>query len=293
MDESQIRTALDGYTADPPTVLPDSAAVLAVARRARRNRTALTAGAGAVATLIAVAAGLAVTPGRPGTPATKLSPALIISCAGQRPGTPVQPNQPIPDDLATWGKSTVTCHLKAALPTLLPGATFEQVQGAPAGPLIGFILQRPPRSQRVETSPGLSANSPDVRPLNHRVDAVSVIRDSQGAGDLWLMIGITAPHEKDRAIEQCRATAARCTVQSGPNGATALTLTSTPDQTGSYYQNSVQVFRGNTAIWIAATNTDRKTRTGSGLSAPTRPTPILTTDQLLELALAPDLLLYP
>ncbi|WP_238005379.1 hypothetical protein KZZ52_17730 [Dactylosporangium sp. AC04546] len=278
MNESQLHAALDSYTDDPPTALPDSAVMLAVARRARRNRTVLTAGIGVFAALTAVATGIAVTPGRPGTPAAKPSPIVITSCAGQRPDTPVQPDQPIPDDLATWGKNTVTCYLKAALPSLVPGATFEQVQGAPAGPLIGFILPL-----------GQTGPSRDGRPLNDRVDAVSIIRDSQGAGDLWLTIGVTSPGEKDREIERCRA-GSTCTVQSGPNGATALIVSAQPNAVP-FSQNWVQVYRGNSTIWIGATDTDRKAR--GGLPERTRPTPILTTDQLLELSYAQDLLLYP
>jgi hypothetical protein len=64
MSDPHIRAALREYTVYPSHPLPDSAVVLAVARRAHRSRTLTTASIAAVATVAvtAVAAGFAFAP---------------------------------------------------------------------------------------------------------------------------------------------------------------------------------------------------------------------------------------
>ena len=77
----------------------------------------------------------------------------------------------------------------------------------------------------------------------------------------------------------------------GPRGETLVAWAPKPDNR-KYLEASVTAYRGNTTVWIGATNTDRKTPVGH-THEPTRPSPVMTADQVAELALSSDLLLYP
>ena len=131
-------------------------------------------------------------------------------------------------------------------------------------------------------------------PWGNRVDAMALIRDSAGTGDLTVTVGVV---DKSTAADEetaCRNDkVAKCTVQTGPNGEVVLLGTEAdniaPDNPRNWV---VRVYRGHSEIYVQASNTDRQVKDGKAPTV-TRPTPVLTTDQTIQMALAPELYLFP
>ncbi|MDM4718910.1 hypothetical protein QTQ03_04595 [Micromonospora sp. WMMA1363] len=288
MQEAEVHHALEAYVSDdePPMGLT-SDEILAAGRRSRRNRRlAGMAAAGLAAILFGV--GVVAVSGGGGSSTT---PAFTAAgpCPfppGSRPPGVIAADQPLSPELREWASVSVTCHLTEALPRLLPTAQYGQVRGAPAGPLVGHSLGGEP-------------------PWGNRVDALALVRDADGTGDLLVNVGVVDRLAAADAADGCwRGTDPRCTVQSGPNGETVLVSTDADRaavappglRTSLAHPDAVHltvtVYRGQTEIVVQASNTDRQVVNGRPPVA-TRPEPVLTVEQARELALSPELYLYP
>lgn len=277
MSDPQISTMLDDYTADPPTPLPAGASVLALARRAHRVRRIRSVGVAALAGVTAVAAGLVLLPDQSRAPAPDAAPESMTACAGPRPTRSEDPTGPLPNEFSTWAVRTVTCFLAEALPGQLPQASYEQAAGLPpVGPLTAYITAGPAGPQSTPT---------------YRIDAAALVRDPQGVGDFHLAVSRAAPGELEQQAAACRNPISNCAVRPGPDGATVLVHTSLREPP-TFSQYEVTVFRAGTRIWINASNTDRTSPLGGGAPIAMRPDPILTVDQIIGLALSPELVLY-
>ncbi|MEU4689686.1 hypothetical protein [Actinoplanes sp. NPDC023714] len=206
-------------------------------------------------------------------PGPRQRAAVVLRCPvgpGVRPPGAIAAGEPLPPDLVEWASASVTCFLHAEIPRLLPEARFAAVPGAQAGPLTAV-------------SPG------GEPPWGNRVDAMTLIRDDAGTGDLTVMVGVVDPSVAEREEQSCRRdTAARCTVRRGPDGEIVLLSTERdPLPAGNPRNWVVRVYRGHSEINVQVSNTDRQ-----GPSA-TRPEPVLTAEQAVELALSPSLQLFP
>jgi hypothetical protein len=273
---SDVGRALREYvTADEPPIGLRGPQVVAAGRRARRNRRLATAG-GALFVVVALAAGLAT--------ASRLWDhdelarrgdgfAALPACPerpGPRPATPVEPDRPIPADVQAWALPTVTCYLADRVPQLLPAARFAPLpaplMGPDPGPLEAVVLD------------------------GKRIDAVALVRDDAGTGDLHLLISKAQPTLLAQRRDTC-STDTRCTVTTTTDGAKVLAwVHPRPPGTG-HALNVVEVFRGQTHIVILASDSDQTMLAREPVS--TRPTPVLTAEQVTELALGPELLLFP
>jgi hypothetical protein len=275
MQEAEVRHALKAYVSDGEPVLGLTAeAILTAGRRSRRTRRlAGFAGAGLSAALAGVA--VLVVSGGGSTGADFAAAGRCASPPGSRPSGVVEANRPLSPELAEWAAASLTCHLMEEVPRLLPAASYAQVPGAPAGPLRGFSRGGAP-------------------PWGNRVDALALIRDPEGTGDLTITVGMVDRSAATRAEEECRQeTATKCAVQRGPNGETALVSTDADGAPADEPRNVVvRVYRGHNEISVQASNTDRRSVEG-GPPVATRPAPVLSANQALQLALSPGLYLFP
>jgi hypothetical protein len=207
-----------------------------------------------------------------GFPGTKFAAAAPCPAPpGTRPPGAITPDRSLSPQLVQWAATSLTCYLKEEVPRLLPTARYARMPGAPAGPLTGYTLGG-----------------------NNRVDSMTLIRDAAGTGDLTVMVGLVDPSEATREKDSCRGdTAAKCTVQRGPNGETVLLGTERdplpPDNPRDFV---VRVYRGHSEIYVQASNTDRQAADG-GAPVATRPEPVLSADQAVQLALSRELYLFP
>ncbi|MCU7722504.1 hypothetical protein ODJ79_02135 [Actinoplanes sp. KI2] len=275
MQETDMRQALTEYVSDgEPAMGLTAAAVLTAGRRSRRTRRlAGVAGAGLAAALVGAGVVVVAGGGFPGSDFAAAAP--CPSPPGSRPAGSVAADKPLSPELARWAATSLTCYLRQEVPRLLPAAKFAQVPGAKAGPLTGFSLGGEP-------------------PWGNRVDALALIRDAAGTGDLTVTVGVVDQSDAAREKESCRTEkAAKCTVQRGPNGETVLLGTERdplpPDNPRNYV---VRVYRGHSEIYVQVSNTDRQPANG-GAPAATRPKPVLSADQAVQLALSPELYLFP
>jgi hypothetical protein len=273
MQEAEVRDALTAYVRDgEPAMGLTADAVLTAGRRSRRaRRLAGFTGAGLVAALVGT--GVAVVSGSSGgTDFTAAGPCPFAP--GSRPAGAIAADRPLTPELVEWATRSLTCHLNDEVPRLLPTARYAQVPGAPAGPLLAFSLGGAP-------------------PFGNRVDAMALIRDAEGTGDLTVSVGVVDRSAAAEEKESCRSEkAAKCTVQKGPNGETVLLGTERdPLPAGNPRNFVVRVYRGHSEIYVQASNTDRQSD-GRG-PVPTRPQPVLSADQTVQLALSPELYLFP
>lgn len=277
MQEADVKDALQAYVSDgEPAMGLTAEGVLTAGRRSRRNRRlAGFAGAGLAAALVGT--GVVVAYGGGGSTGAQFAAADPCPIRpGARPAGAYSTSKALTPELVEWAATSLTCHLTEEVPRLLPNATFAQVPGVPAGPLAGF---------------GHDGEQP---PWGNRVDALALIRDAEGTGDLMVTVGVSDPSAAAGEENSCRHDqAAKCTVETGPNGEIVLLgteLDSVPaDQPRNFI---VRVYRGHSEIYVQVSNTDRQL-TDSGGPERTRPTPILTADQARELALSPELYLFP
>jgi len=270
MQETEMHHALKEYVSDgEPAMGLTADAVLMAGRRSRRtHRLAGFAGAGLAAALIG--AGLVVVSdgGSPGADYAAAAPCPFPP--GSRPPGAIAANRPLPPDVVQWAATSLTCYLNDEVPRLLPAATYAQVPGAQAGPLTGFTLG------------------------GNRVDSVALIRDAEGTGDLTVTVGVVDQSEAAREKAGCLSErAAKCTVQSGPHGETVLLGTEhDPLPPGSPRNFVVRVYRGHSEIYVQVSNTDRRSVNGAAPVA-TRPKPVLSAEQAVQLALSRELYLFP
>jgi len=275
MQEMDMQHALKAYVRDgEPAMGLTADVVLAAGRRSRRTRRLAGVAGAAVAVALAGTGVAAFTGG--GSPDADLAAAACASPPGSRPPGVIAADRPLPPEVVEWAATSVTCHLGAELPRLLPNATYARVPGAPAGPLVGFSLGGEP-------------------PWGNRVDAMALVRDAAGTGDLSVSVGVVDPAEAAaRAEDDCRRdTAANCTTRTGAEGETVV-VSAEADGTpaGTPRTVTVRVYRGHTEVVVQVSNTDRRAEDGNAPRA-TRPEPVLSTEQAVALAKAPELFLFP
>ncbi|MEV6850112.1 hypothetical protein [Actinoplanes sp. NPDC051411] len=272
MQEAEVRRALHVYVRDGEPVMGLTAdAVLAAGRRSRRTRRlAVLAGAGLVA---AMAGAGVVVASSGGTDFAAADPCPVRP--GPRPPGVIAADRPLAPDLVDWAATSLTCYLTEEVPRLLPAAKYAPVPGVPAGPLQGFTHGGEP-------------------PWGNRVDALALIRDAEGTGDLTVTVGVVDRSAAVQAESDCRGDkTAKCTVQRGPDGETVLLGTEADGTPAESPRNFVvQVFRGHSEIDVQVSNTDRQAVNGQAPVA-TRPEPVLSAEQAVELAVAPELYLFP
>jgi hypothetical protein len=179
-------------------------------------------------------------------------------------------DQPLPPEVLEWAATSLTCHLNDEVPRLLPAARFAQVPDALAGPLLASV---------------------HGGTMRNRVDAMALVHDAEGTGELTVTVGVVDPSAADQAADECRrVTAATCGVRRGPNGETVLLGTEADSTPATAPRNLVvQVYRGHSRIYVQASSTDRQ----GDAAVATRPEPVLSADQAIQLALSPELHLFP
>jgi hypothetical protein len=303
--DTEVRDALLAYTGDqpPPTFTYDQ--VLTSGRRARRRRRFAVAGAGAAVVAVAAGAALAALPDTRATlpePFTvagpswsTLDPAPFCKAAAAPPAGPtIAPatsvNEKngyrirIPTEPANHAAARFSCYLTKAVPPLLRAATFHRDTGTPAGavPLQAFPVRVfDPARPGDTTPPSFSASA--------------VVSDGQGVGDIGFGVGATSA-----SVAEVTANCAGpdCTLRQGPNGET-VTVIDVTSETG-YHLVNVYVYRGDTTTFASASNgrpitasrAANEARSGNDYR-PGRTDLPLTVDQLVELASAPELDLFP
>jgi hypothetical protein len=270
MQETDMHHALKQYVSDgEPAMGLTADAVLTAGRRSRRTRRlAGFAWAGLAAAL--VGAGVVVVSGGSSTGANFAAAVPCPVPPGSRPPGVIAAGQPLPAELVRWAATSLTCYLNDEVPRLLPAATYARMPGAQAGPLTGFTLG------------------------GDRVDSMTLIRDADGTGDLTVTVAVVdrsqAAQEKDSCLSE---RAAKCTVRSGPNGETVLLATERdPLPPGNPRNFVVRVYRGHSEIYVQVSNTDRQSVNGAAPVA-TRPQPVLSADQAVQLGLSRELYLFP
>jgi len=92
-------------------------------------------------------------------------------------------DQPLPPEVLEWAATSLTCHLNDEVPRLLPDARFAQVPGALAGPLLASV---------------------HGGTMRNRVDAMALVHDADGTGDLTVTVGVVDPSAADQAADECR-----------------------------------------------------------------------------------------
>lgn len=272
MPVTPLHEALQAFVRDdePPMGLT-SAGILQAGRRSRRNhRAAALAGAAAAAAVLTLA-GMAALPSllpasRPASTFGALAPCPAVP--GSRPAGQIDPARPFTPAMAAWATASVTCALADEVPGLLPDARFLRVPGAKAGPLVGYTFNG------------------EQPPFGNRVDAVALVRDRHGTGDLTISVGVGGARDRQAAIAACQHDP-RCEVRTISPGVTALVAKYLPAA-----EAVVTVYRGHTLIHVEASNTDRQVVNGAAPGA-TRDAPVLATGQVLDLALSPQLYLFP
>jgi hypothetical protein len=123
---------------------------------------------------------------------------------------------------------------------------------------------------------------------------MALIRDAERTGDLLVTVGVTHRTAAVDATEDCRtATSFTCTVQSGPNGETILISTENEaDAAHSPPTWVVRVYRGQTEVLVEVSTNDPQS-VDAGPPVSTRPEPLLTSEQVGNLALSPELYFFP
>jgi hypothetical protein len=257
MDDVALREALSSYvTTDEPPPRTVAAEVLTAGRQARRrHRLALLATGLAV-----VMAGVAMKVGLPWA----LSPA---STPGASLATAACPSPPAPG--AGSPEIRMTCYLTSVVPRMLGEARFIRLYG-PRGTL---PLQAYP-----------STDIPGAYEAN------AVVHDAAGLGSVIFVVGRQSGETPSG--DAC-ASKGGCSVRQGPHGelvevhAAVSTIGSDIGHVGV----TIYVYTGRTTI-IAGTSNSGERRFNDAVSTPERAVPPLTTEQLIEIATAPDLALF-
>ena len=290
-----IREALTAYTGEEPPLTFTFGEVLTAGRRSRRRRRAAAATAGSL--VFVAVTGIFVTAwthGReepppvavdgPAWPA--LDPAPFCAAASARPSGPViapttvadeRTDYPIriPTEPADHAAARFSCHLSRVVPPLLPGVTFHRFPGQSDGLR---PLQAYPARVFDPDRPG------DTAPPYFSAEAV--VSDREGVGDIGFGVSAASETVAD-AITSCSG----CAVRKGPHGETVLVHEVT-EESGLRLVN-VWVHRGDTVAFATASNAIPDENADAQSQQVGRPDPPLTVDQLVEVASAPELDLFP
>ncbi|MET8832340.1 hypothetical protein ABZV78_00260 [Micromonospora sp. NPDC004540] len=278
MDEigSEMRAAV----ADPPPSRIDVDGLIRAEGRRRRQRAWVWSGTGVAAAVAAVVAGPALVAGgaAPGSalgptglPSTLPSPDVSL-CAGVSP----KPSGPQPP-LQSYG--TVRTR-----PVEAPAAGVVRLTGA----LREVLRIRLPADLRVESAqPGCTEPQFQYHPSYREYQAGGWLRQGRESGLFLLQIRPTA---RDEARPDCAhaGNPQDCTVVRHPDG--TATVRSTQPAGPGRQQLTVLVLRPDGTSVFGITNNFRAGPDGSTITASA---PLLTLDQLDELARSPGLTLYP
>ncbi|MEU4425876.1 hypothetical protein AB0F81_35095 [Actinoplanes sp. NPDC024001] len=289
--DTDIRDALLAYTGDEPPLPFGYEQVVTAGRRVRRRRRAAAAAAGSL--VFVAVAGVAVT-GLPHDPAPfavggpswpALDPAPFCAAAAAPPSTPaIAPTTVvrdlndyrvrIPVEPADHAAARLSCRLATVVPPLLPGFRFHLIPGAPED---GLPL-------RVEPAQVFDPAQPQTTlPV---FSAGALVSDDEGVGE----IGFGA-WPAGETVAEATANCAGCEVRTGPDGATVLIDVMTGD--AGLRTVNVWVHRADTVTFATTSNAVPDPATDADRQEVGRPDPPLTLDQLVRLAAAPELTLFP
>jgi hypothetical protein len=276
MDEigSELRAAV----AEPPPSRIDVDGLIRAEGRRRRQRAWVWSGTGAAAVVAAVAVAPALVAGegapRPapaGLPSAFPSPEVSL-CAGVSP----KPSGPQPP-LQSYGTVRVR-------PTELPADGVPRLTGA----LREALRDRLPAGVRIESAqPGCTEPQFQFHPSYREYEAGGWLRRGEDSGLLLLQLRPTALDQMPPSCEHA-VNPQDCTVVHHPDG-TATVRSVLPRDSGQR-QLTVLVLRPDGTAVRAVTNNFQDGPEGSTATAPE---PLLTMDQLDELARSPGLTLYP
>ena len=277
---TDLHDALVAYTADEPPASFTYDQVLTAGRRARRRRRATAAGIAAVAATV-LAAGLPHPVAAPLTPAGPSSAPSLCDAPDVLSGDPTSVvtgtngyRMKIPAEPAARTADRLSCYLTRSVPEAMRGFTFLHDPAAPAGklPLPAF----PPRVFE-PARPG-----DRVPPV---VTASAEFGDENGAGELGFGL---SPRWQDDAAAIAGCTGA-CSVRSGPKGEVATVHEATG--ANGYRSIGVTVYCGETVVLAVLTNGERADP--AAVPQPGRADLPITVDELIRLASAPQLALFP
>jgi hypothetical protein len=271
MQDMDVREALHAHVREhePPMGLT-LGAIRSAARRSRRTRRAAALASAVVAgglVVAVVAQGGWLPFDRGSGPFQALAP--CAADPGSRPAGRVSESQPPTEEHLSWARAQLTCFLATVMPTLLPNATYARVPGAKAGPLVGFSHE-----------PGMA-----------RVDALALVRDAAGTGDMLVIVGVVDPSIAAEAAEECRNSSI-CTLSTGPEGETIVLNQALADANGGFKDINAWVYRGHTVVTVEVSNSDRESVDGAAPAAK-RPEPVLSAEQVVALARSEELYLFP
>ncbi|GAA1620527.1 hypothetical protein [Actinoplanes couchii] len=301
--DTQIHDALVAYTGAEPPLSFTYDEVLAGGRRARRRRRLAVAGAAAVVAAVAAGGASFALPLRSADPApapytvagpawSTLDAARSCEAAGAEPTSPlVEPTTVvnekngypirIPAEPADHAAARISCYLAEVVPPLLPEVTYHRSSSTPSDimPLQAYPGRVFDPARPADTTPPF-------------ITADAVIVDDQGAGE----VGFGASPAYESAADAAANCTAPCTVRQGPDGET-VTVLDTSAASG-YHHVEVHVYRGDTITTASASNGVTPAMPpgeaiGSDQLEPTRHGLPLSVEQLMELAGAPELDLFP
>jgi hypothetical protein len=268
MDDAFIRQALRAHVADRPALGLTSRGLIVAGRRSRRLRIVgfTVAGPLAFASMIAIGALVVprVYPGFGGESPVAAAPDAS-TCASLRaapPTTDVRTTQEAADRL--------TCYLLDSVPQLLPAGTMFDNNAA-----------RPGTAALVAVSEGKDEGD--------QVTATATVTDTAGEGVLVVSVSRSRNFSRAEAAEQCASPHAKASCQSGPHGE-HIEVYDIGKDAGGIQDRMIRVYSGHTFISIGAHNAPESR---SNTQRPTRSEPPFTIDQLITLATAPELRLYP
>ena len=303
MPDAEIRDLLVAYTEEgpPPSFTFDG--IVASGRKRRRRRRILAVGASAAA-VVAVATGLAMAAPReeaqrlpaatvPAGPFwATLDPKPFCATANRPPtGPTIAPTSVasekngylirIPTEPAGHAAARISCYLATAVPPRLEGTDFYRDTATPAGttPLQAFPLRTFDPARPGDTAPPI-------------VSASAVLRDEDGVGEIGF--GVSAASESEAEVRAgCDGP---CTVRIGPHGETVTVLdVRTP---AGFRLVNIWIYRGDCAMFASASNgVTGPTASGeAGVlenETPGRKDLPLSVDDLIDLASAPEMTLFP
>jgi hypothetical protein len=245
------------------------------------RRTRWTLGIAGSIALIGIVALAAVTL-VPGTPPTQqllpfVAPPNAAVCAAlasplaepsASPSIAVPPRaeaDPAAQDAAT----KVSCYLLAAVPALFPaGTTFAD---NPARPGSLALVARPG---------GMGGGELEVT-------ATAMVTDAQGTGMLNFSVSRDPGFQLDEAQAHCNGPTRKATCRTGPQGEHIEIYDFGPEPSGAHGV-TIYVYSGHTLV-LAGTRNTAETQD----APPTRTDPPFSVNQLIALAVAPAIRLYP
>jgi len=292
MDDLALRDRLRQYVqADEPPLRLTKDDVLSGGRRSRRRALAATWCAG-VAAVVSITAAVALLPGvladRPDdlvVAGSALDPEPFCQAAQRSPGPVTTPSFvanpktggmiPVPEEPGERAQARLTCHLMRLVGSRLPDARFELAAHVPA---------RTVPLQAWRTQPDEAIYT-----------ATATVLDQHGAGTIAFSLRAADPIDVANTVVSCQGPPpGHCALTAGPHGEQVVALTPRPDDETGAFSFEVTVYSGQMAIAAIATNYDTRLIPAEGWPVPkTRPEPPLTADQLIAIALSPQLTLFP